>query len=118
MIGTAWICYIIIMNTHLRQSLYSPVFPIIVVVVISYILSSIFLSVYSFSANAILHAFLADEEVGGNRQPESLKKFIEVNDKHNEGRNKGKPAEGAKKEEPNKDEHEKAGGPHEANNIA
>ncbi len=118
MIGTGWICYIIIMNTSLRQNLYSPVFPIIVVVIISYILSSIFLSVYSFSANAILHAFLADEEVGGNRQPESLKKFIEVNDKHNEGKNKGKIDEGAKKEEPKKEEHENGSGPHEANNIA
>lgn len=96
MIGSAWICYIIIMNSGLRQSLYSPVFPIIVVIVIAYLLSSIFLSVYSFSATAILHAFLADEEIGGNRQPDSLKKFIDANDKHNEGKNRGKLNEGAK----------------------
>jgi hypothetical protein len=78
------------MNTFLKDKLYSPVFPIIVTVIISYILSSIFLSVYSFAANAILHAFLADEEIGGGRQPDSLKKFIDVNDKYNEGKNKGK----------------------------
>ena len=63
MIASAWIAYLIIMNTKLREELYSPVFPVIVVVVIAYILSSIFLSVYSFSATAILHCFLADEEV-------------------------------------------------------
>jgi choline transporter-like protein 2/4/5 len=66
-IASGWIAYLIMMNTDLRQKLYSPVFPIIIVTIISYIMSSIFLSVYSFSATAILHCYLADEEIGGNR---------------------------------------------------
>jgi len=63
MIMSGWIAYLIMMNSDLKDKLYSPVFPVIVVVVIAYIMSSIFLSVFSFSANTILHCFLVDEEV-------------------------------------------------------
>lgn len=64
MILSGWIAYLIIMNSEeLKDNVYSPVFPVIVVVVIAYLLASIFMSVYSFSASAILHSFLLDEEV-------------------------------------------------------
>ena len=96
-VSSGWIAYLIIMNSKLRDQLFSPVFPIIIVVVIAYILASIFLSVYSFSATAILHCYLADEEVGGNRQPKSLQPFIDKNDEHNAKKNKGKVVEDDKK---------------------
>jgi len=71
-IMSGWIAYLIIMNSELKDQVYSPVFPVIVVVAIAYIISSIFLSVYSFSSTAILHCFLLDEEIKGNRCPKSL----------------------------------------------
>ena len=80
---SGWIAYLIIMNSNLKDDVYSPVFPVIVVVIIAVLLSMIFLSVFSFSATTILHCFLIDEEIKGNRQPESLKEFLEINDKIN-----------------------------------
>ena len=83
MVSSGWIAYLIMMNSDLKDKIYSPVFPVIVVVIIAYILASIFLSVFSFSANAILHCFLVDEEVQGNRQPKSLQPFIDKNEEYN-----------------------------------
>lgn len=76
MILSGWIAYLIIMNSSLKENVYSPVFPVIIVVIIAYYLASIFMSVFSFSAQAILHAFLLDEEVKGNRAPKSLLEFV------------------------------------------
>lgn len=90
---SGWIAYLIMMNSSLKDKIYSPVLPIIVVVIIAYIMASIFLSVYSFAANAILHAYLVDEEVKGGRTPPSLQEFIEKNDKYNAGKG-GKSASG------------------------
>ena len=82
MILSGWIAYLIVMNADsIKDEIYSPVFPIVVVVIIAYILGSVFLSVYSFSATAILHSFLLDEEVGGNRAPSTLRKFMDDCDK-------------------------------------
>ena len=72
MVLSGWIAYIILMNSSLKDQVYSPITPVVVCVGIAYILASIFLSVFSFSATAILHCFLVDEEIGGNRQPKSL----------------------------------------------
>ena len=88
-IFSGWIAYLIMMNSDLKDKIYSPVFPIIVVCIIAYILASIFLSVYSFAANAILHCYLVDEEVGGNRQPASLQEFIDRNENYNKGKKGG-----------------------------
>jgi len=83
---TAWICYIILMNTEIKDMIYSPVFPIIIVCKIALLVCYVFLAVFSQAASTILHCFLIDEELGGNRQPESLKEFLQVNDKINSQR--------------------------------
>lgn len=88
LILSAWIAYLIIMNSKLKDEVTSPIFPIIVVVIIAYIMASIFLSVYTFSSTAILHAFLLDEEVKGNRAPQSLRDFCERYDKTKQGDHK------------------------------
>jgi hypothetical protein len=77
------ICYIIIMNSNLKDRVSSPIFPTIIAVFIAYLISAIFLSVYSFSSTAILHCFLLDEETKGNHRPKSLDAFIAANDKFN-----------------------------------
>lgn len=91
MILSGWIAYIILMNSsNIKGKLYSPIFPVVVVVGISYLLASIFLSIYSFSATTILHCFILDEEVKGNHAPKSLMSFIERNNQVLEKKNKGK----------------------------
>jgi hypothetical protein len=88
---SAWIAYIILMESYLKDNIYSPIFPVIVVCGIAYIISSIFLSVYSFAANAILHCYLVDEEVKGGRTPPSLREFIDKNDNYNQAKVVGNP---------------------------
>lgn len=84
---SGWIAYLIIMNAKvLKDQVYSPVFPIVVVVAIAYLLSSVFLSIFSFSSTAILHCFILDSELaqkGGKvnfHTPKSLQTFIDRND--------------------------------------
>ena len=82
---SAWIGYLIIVNS-LKEKVASAIFPVVVIVVIAYLMASIFLSIFSFSAETILHCFLVDSElclkkgVSNVHTPESLKSFIELND--------------------------------------
>ena len=50
MVLSGWIAYLIIMNSFIKDKVYSPVFPVVIVVVIAYLLASVFLSIYSFSS--------------------------------------------------------------------
>ena len=107
---SGWIAYLIIMNSSLKDKINSPIFPVVVVVIIAYQLSSIFLSVFSFSSTTILHCFIIDEEIKGSFAPASLKSFIDRNDALNAKRAAklgGKPSEGdkAKEDEKKHDEH-------------
>jgi len=84
---SGWIGYLIIMNAApLKDKVFSPIFPVVIIVFIAYLLASIFLSVFSFSSTAILHCFIIDSELSGKNgkasmhTPESLKNFIEIND--------------------------------------
>ena len=78
---SGWIGYLIIMNSDLEDEITSPVFPVIIFVIMAYLISSVFLSVYSFASTAILHSFLLDEEVGGNRAPSALLDFVNRHDR-------------------------------------
>ena len=78
---SGWIGYLILMNSDFKDKITSPVFPVIIFVIMAYLISSVFLSVYAFASTAILHAFLLDEEVGGNRAPAALLEFVRRNDK-------------------------------------
>jgi len=75
--------YIII--THASKwsdKLHSPIFPTIVFLLIAYIIASLFMGIYSMACDAILHCFLADEELCKNKDrppqhaPEMLKDFL------------------------------------------
>jgi solute carrier family 44 (choline transporter-like protein), member 2/4/5 len=64
LITSGWIAYLILMNEkHLKENLQSPIFPVVIVVFIAYLISSIFISVFSFSATTILHCFIVDSEL-------------------------------------------------------
>ena len=84
---SGWIGYLILMNErNLKESLQSPIFPIIVIVFIAYLISAIFISLFSFSATTILHCFIIDSELsttkGRNNEytPKSLQPFLAKNE--------------------------------------
>lgn len=80
------IAYIIIMQSYLKNDVYSPIFPVIACVGISYLIAAIFLSVFSFSSTAILHCYILDEEIGSNKRPKSIEAFDKKNKELNEKR--------------------------------
>lgn len=54
-----------------------PVVPTMVILLVSYMVASMFLSIFSFSSTAILHCFLLDEDTGGSKfTPDGLQGFI------------------------------------------
>lgn len=56
--------------------------PALVVAIFAYMIASVFLSVFDFSALTILHCFCLDESQGGGTRntPDGLKKFLEKDD--------------------------------------
>jgi len=82
MATSAWLTIVVIKGSYPEVS--QPLVPAIIVSIVAYVIGSIFLSVFSFSANTILHCFIADEDCGvkGNT-PKSLEPFLEFNDNNN-----------------------------------
>lgn len=61
-----------------------PMIPAVIIGILSYLIASLFLSIFSFSCTAILHCFLLDEDTGGSAvTPDSLKSFLDYTDKQN-----------------------------------
>lgn len=88
---SSYVGYMIITNSDTwSDKLHSPVFPTIVFLLISYTIASLFMSVYGMACDAILHCFLADEELckKGDRPPqhapEMLRDFIDKERKKEE----------------------------------
>lgn len=54
--------------------------PALLILILAYFVASLFLSIFSFSSTAILHAFIADRDTGGGATtPAALLKFVEWN---------------------------------------
>mmetsp|Transcript_28845 Transcript_28845/g.51375 ORF Transcript_28845/g.51375 Transcript_28845/m.51375 type:complete len:642 (-) Transcript_28845:138-2063(-) len=90
---SAWFGYMIISRAY-EDDLHSPVFPTVVFFLIAYAIALLFMSVYSMACDAILHCFLADEELSGEgRQavhaPELLRDFMS-NERKRQAENEGK----------------------------
>lgn len=84
---SGWIAYLICMNEkNLKENLQSPIFPVIIVVFIAYLICSVLISLYSFSATTILHCFIIDSELStkagrnNSHTPQSLQSFLAVNE--------------------------------------
>lgn len=60
-----------------KENVTQPLAPAIVILLISFFITKSFLSIFSFSLDAILQAFLLDETIGfaGQARPDSIKKF-------------------------------------------
>lgn len=111
-----FIGYLIIMYSEdTKDEVHSPIAPCIVIGIISYIIGSVFLSVYSFSSTAILHCFLLNEDLKINEAPKCLQVFLDENDNYNAKQKKGSGKKKGKDDEKKKDEDKE--GPR-ANDVA
>lgn len=69
--------------------------PAVVILLVSYMVGSMFLSVFSFACTALLHCFILDEDTGGSDlTPKSLQGFLDMNDAKVEKEKKFKKVEG------------------------
>jgi len=82
--GTA---YLFMTNETDMLGITSPVATTVVVAVISVIISYLFMSIFSFSTDAILQSFLLDEELrfAGNSRPLEMAEFAEALKKRSAG---------------------------------
>mmetsp|Transcript_30027 Transcript_30027/g.5423 ORF Transcript_30027/g.5423 Transcript_30027/m.5423 type:complete len:212 (-) Transcript_30027:38-673(-) len=56
--------YVLITRSEdIKDEIHSPIFPTIVFVFVSYLISALVMSVYSMACDSIMHCFLADEEL-------------------------------------------------------
>ena len=70
---------------ELKNSVDHPAIPLLVVFMIAYTISAIFISVFSTSANAILQCFLVDYDIAlqegreeAKHRPDSLEEFLSI----------------------------------------
>eukprot|EP00178_Gracilaria_changii_P016344 TRINITY_DN46471_c0_g1_i1.p2 TRINITY_DN46471_c0_g1~~TRINITY_DN46471_c0_g1_i1.p2 ORF type:complete len:104 (+),score=17.41 TRINITY_DN46471_c0_g1_i1:40-312(+) len=85
---SGFITYIILEQSSISDELSAPFVPVIIVIAVAYVVASIFLSVFSFAANTMLHAFFFDLEIGGGHTPPSLQQFIDSRDEYKEAQMK------------------------------
>ena len=63
-LGAAYIGYMIITDASpYKDEIHSPIFPMVVYILIAYTISGFFMSVYGMACDTILQCFLADEEL-------------------------------------------------------
>mmetsp|Transcript_3157 Transcript_3157/g.3769 ORF Transcript_3157/g.3769 Transcript_3157/m.3769 type:complete len:145 (-) Transcript_3157:46-480(-) len=61
------VCYILITNvSDISDQLTSPFFPVLGFIIVSYVIATFFLSIFSFSMDVILQCFLVDETLAGD----------------------------------------------------
>merc|ERR1719379_1054151 len=73
---SAYLTYIL--TQYALPNIQQPLVPAIANGIWAFLVSSLYLGIFDFSAMAILQCFLVNHETGGNRNtPESLKPFIE-----------------------------------------
>lgn len=80
---SAWITFLI--TKYKFPGVQQPFIPALIVALFSYLVGSLFLSIFSFSCTAILHCFISDEDNGGSdRTPKSLQPFLDFVDSKQE----------------------------------
>lgn len=84
---TTLIGFFILQNwPSIKNDLESPMLPLAVIFCIAYVVGTIFVSVFSISANTIMQCFLVDTEVGGDshgakNRPAALESYIYLAEK-------------------------------------
>ena len=76
---SAYITFLIVKET--APDVQQPLFPAAIIVVVGYVVGSMFLSVFSFSCTAILHCYILDQDTGpSDLTPKSLQTFLDTNE--------------------------------------
>jgi len=91
---TTFLGFLMIENWQaIYTSIDSPTIPCIVIFMSAYVISSIFVSVYSISSNAILQCFLVDLDISKQEgrevpkhRPESLEAFLYISKTNKEAK--------------------------------
>lgn len=87
-------CYLTFLVVRETTDVQQPLVPAAIILLISYMVGSMFLSVFSFSSTAILHCYILDEDTGGSDlTPEALRGFLDKNDDRAEKDKKFKKAD-------------------------
>lgn len=90
MATSAYITILVVQSSYPEVA--QPYLPAAIILVVAYLVGSLFLSIFSFACTAILHCFIMDEDTGGSQNsPESLKPFLEYNDEQNAKKEAAKP---------------------------
>lgn len=90
---SAWITFLI--TKYKFHGVQQPFIPALIVGLFSYLVGSLFLSIFSFSCTAILHCFISDEDGGGSdRTPKSLQPFLDFVDSKKDKETEMKKSEG------------------------
>lgn len=78
-------CYLtFLLVKETKPDVKQPILPAVIVLLIAYMVGSMFLSIFSFASTAILHCFILSDDVGnGVDCPEDLKPFLTANEDHN-----------------------------------
>ena len=72
----AWLT--ILLTQQMAPDVAQPWIPAIPIAILSYVVASLFLSIYDFSSLAILHCFILNEDQEGKvSPPDALKDFLE-----------------------------------------
>ena len=73
----AWLT--ILLTQQMSPEVQQPWVPAVPIAILSYVVASLFLSIYDFSSLAILHCFILNEDQGGKiAPPDALKDFLEA----------------------------------------
>ena len=81
----AFAAYLVLTNVeYYKETITQPVVPAIVVWLVSFLIVKAFLSIFSFSLDAILQSFLLDESLGfpGGARPDYIQSFKSGLEKH------------------------------------
>jgi uncharacterized membrane protein YdcZ (DUF606 family) len=73
----------IVMDQYANLDLYSPIGPVLIIMVISYFVGSVFMGVFSMVISTMLQCFIVDEEMFGSNPeasftPKSLRAWVDA----------------------------------------
>lgn len=80
--SSTFLTIVMVDNKVLSEKVMIPYVPAFIIFLISWVVSSLFLSIFDFASLAILQCFLTNMEMGGTAiAPDSLKDFVEKEEK-------------------------------------
>jgi len=80
--ASGYVTLLVVQNGY--PDVQQPFVPAAIILILSYFVGSLFLSIFSFTSTALLHCFIADEDTGGGTHtPAALRKFVDFTEERN-----------------------------------